>query len=151
MINALKRFNTENLFVASTELFNQLGISLKTATSQPVSFREIIGDSLSKNKVLDLIQETYFIGIIENSVFNHRSKKITLSESKIKMDEEYEGLYIVALSLSRQPSSSEISELTRIFNRASKKMPVALLLKYKVDDNIYISISISERFRYLQN
>ncbi len=44
-----------------------------------------------------------------------------------------------------------MSELTRAFNRISQKMPVALVLKYKIANEAVISISISERFKYKQN
>ncbi len=57
---------------------------------------------------------------------------------------------LFALELNRQPTRTQISELTRAFNRISQKMPVALVLKYTVNQEVVISIAISERFKYLQ-
>ena len=66
-------------------------------------------------------------------------------------DKNYDGLMLFALELSKQPTRTEISDLTRTFNRISQKMPVALVLKYKTGDEAYFSIAISERFKYKQN
>ncbi|MBK8680396.1 MAG: N-6 DNA methylase [Bacteroidetes bacterium] len=54
------------------------------------------------------------------------------------------------MELGKHPTRTEISELTRAFNRISQKMPVALVLKYQISNEAIISIAISERFKYLQ-
>ena len=74
-----------------------------------------------------------------------------LKEALQQGDKNYEGLMLFALELTKKPTRTEISEITRVFNRISQKMPVAMVLKYAIEKEAIISIAISERFKYLQN
>ena len=53
---------------------------------------------------------------------------------------------LFSLGLSKQPTGTEISELTRTFNRISQKMPVALVLKYQTRVEIPLKIQINLTF-----
>ena len=53
---------------------------------------------------------------------------------------------LFSLGLSKQPTRTEISELTRTFNRISQKMPVALVLKYQTRVEISLKIQINLTF-----
>lgn len=72
-------------------------------------------------------------------------------EALQQADRSYEGLMFFALELNKEPTRTEISELTRAFNRISQKMPVALVLKYIITNEAVVSIAISERFKFKQN
>jgi adenine-specific DNA-methyltransferase len=150
----LNLFNTTNLFEASTHLFKQLGITLNSNTTEPLPLKDVLKHYYKDNDTFKSVDKTYFIGIIDDSVFKVTGmfdKNYSYKEAIEQGEKNYNGLMLFALELNRQPTRTEISELTRAFNRISQKMPVALLLKYIVDKQAVFSIAISERFRYLQN
>lgn len=150
----LSLFNTENLFNASTDLFAKLGIKLNSNTTEPLPVRDLLKEHFKESDIFKAIDNTFFIGIIDDSVFLATGlfdESYSYKEAMKQADKSYEGLMLFALELTKQPTRTEISELTRAFNRISQKMPVALVLKYKIDNEIVISIAISERFKYKQN
>lgn len=147
-------FNTTDLFEASTDLFRQLGIKLNSNTSEPLPIRDVLKHQYKENDTYKAIESVYFIGIIDDSVFKDAGMfdmNYSYSEALKQGDKNYDGLMLFALQLKKQPTRAEISELTRSFNRISQKMPVALMLKYKTENEAAFSIAISERFKYKQN
>lgn len=157
----LSQFNTDSLFDAATALFSQLKIKLNSVTATPIPVEIILKEHLKKTEVFKSIEQTFYIGTIDDSVFREASlfdESYSYKQALQQADKNYDGLMLFALQLSRQPSRTEISELTRAFNRISQKMPVALLLKYHSSfppsgelEGALISICISERFKYLQH
>jgi len=150
----LNIFNTTNLFEAATNLFQQLNIKLNSNTAEPLPTKDILKHHYKDNDTFKAIDKTYFIGIIDDSVFKATGMfdiNYSYKEAIEQGDKNYNGLMLFALELKKQPTRTEISELTRTFNRISQKMPVALVLKYTVAKEAVFSIAISERFKYLQN
>ena len=153
----LSKFNTANLFEASNDLFNQLGINLNSNTKEQLPVRDLLKQHFRETEIFNAIDRTFFIGIIDDSVFRQTGlfdESYSYKDAMQHADKSYEGLMFFALELAKQPTRTEISELTRAFNRISQKMPVALLLKYNVSppsSEAVISIAISERFKYKQN
>lgn len=150
----LNIFNTANLFEAATNLFQQLNIKLNSNTAEPLPVKDLLKQHYKDNDTFKTIGKTYFIGIIDNTVFQATGMfdvNYSYKEALQQGDKNYDGLMLFALELSKQPTRTEISELTRTFNRISQKMPVALVLKYKTGDEACFSIAISERFKYKQN
>lgn len=150
----LNIFNTANLFEASTNLFQQLGIKLNSNTADALPTKDLLKSFYKDNDVFNSIKSTYFIGIIDDSVFQETGmfdENYGIKEALKQGDKNYDGLMLFALELSKKPTRTEISEITRAFNRISQKMPVALVLKYSIGKESVISIAISERFKYLQN
>ncbi|NUM32360.1 MAG: DUF559 domain-containing protein [Bacteroidetes bacterium] len=150
----LNIFNTTNLFDAATNLFQQLNIKLNSNTAEPLPTKDILKHHYKDNDTFKAIEKTYFIGIIDDSVFKATGMfdiNYSYKEAIEQGDKNYNGLMLFALELKKQPTRTEISELTRTFNRISQKMPVALVLKYTVAKEAVFSIAISERFKYLQN
>lgn len=150
----LNKFNTTNLFEAATNLFQQLNIKLNSNTAEPLPTKDILKQHFKDNDTFKAIDKTYFIGIIDDSVFKTTGMfdiNYSYKEAIEQGDKNYIGLMLFALELNKQPARTEISELTRTFNRISQKMPVALVLKYTVTREAVFSIAISERFKYLQN
>lgn len=150
----LNIFNTANLFEAATNLFQQLGIKLNSNTAEPLPVKDLLKQHYKDNDTFKTIGKTYFIGIIDNTVFQATGMfdvNYSYKEALQQGDKNYDGLMLFALELSKQPTRTEISELTRTFNRISQKMPVALVLKYKTGNEACFSIAISERFKYKQN
>lgn len=150
----LNIFNTTNLFEAATNLFQQLNIKLNSNTAEPLPVRDLLKQHYKDNDTFKTIGKTYFIGIIDNTVFQATGMfdvNYSYKEALQQGDKNYDGLMLFALELSKQPTRTEISDLTRTFNRISQKMPVALVLKYKTGNEACFSIAISERFKYKQN
>ena len=141
----LNSFNNNNLFDATTDLFARLGIKLNSNTKDPFD-ATILKEHYKNREPFTNIRQLYFVGLIDNSVFENTINGYSLDEATLQANKNYDGLMLFALELSKHPTRTEISELTRAFNRISQKMPVALLLKY---DNA-ISIALSERFLYKQ-
>jgi len=143
----LNIFNESNLFKATTDLFAQLDIKLNSNTGQSFDAKTILKDFYKDREPFINIMQVNFVGIIDNSIFEHSLfNGYSLEEATQQANKTYEGLMLFALELSKHPNRTEISELTRAFNRISQKMPVALLIKY---ENI-ISFALSERFLYKQ-
>lgn len=150
----LATFNTATLFEAATDLFGQLGIKLNSNTKEPVPARDLLKQHFKESDIFKAINKTFFVGIIDESIFRATGMfdvSYSYKEALQQADKSYEGLMLFGLELSKHPTRSEISELTRAFNRISQKMPVALLLKYQVQSEAVISICISERFKYKQH
>ena len=150
----LNIFNTAKLFDAATNLFQQLNIKLNSTTAEPLPVKDLLKQHYKDNDTFKAIDKTLFIGIIDDTVFKATGMfdiNYSYKEAIEQGDKNYNGLMLFALELKKQPTRTEISDLTRTFNRISQKMPVALVLKYTVDKEAVISIAISERFKYLQN
>lgn len=147
-------FNDMNLYTASADLFQQLGIKVNSNTSEPLPIEGLLKQHLKDTEIFKSINHTFFIGIIDDSVFQQMSLfkgDYSYSDALQQADKSYDGLMFFALELAKHPTRTEISELTRAFNRISQKMPVALILKYKFEKETALSITISERFKYKQN
>ena len=159
----LSIFNTASLFDAATDLFSQLKIKLNSNTAEPLPVREALKSFYKDNDTFNSIEQTFYIGTLDNTVLSATGmfdESYSYKQALQQADKNYEGLMLFALQLSKQPTRTEISELTRAFNRISQKMPVALLLSYRSipasdtdskDAVRHISIAISERFKYKQN
>lgn len=150
----LNIFNTTGLFDAATDLFQQLNIKLNSTTAEPLPVKDLLKQHYKDNDTFKAIDKTFFIGIIDDTVFKATGMfdiNYSYKEAIEQGDKNYNGLMLFALELKKQPTRTEISDLTRTFNRVSQKMPVALVLKYTVDKEAVVSIAISERFKYLQN
>lgn len=147
-------FNNINLYSASADLFQQLGIKVNSNTSEPLPIEGLLKQHLKDTEIFKSINQTFFIGIIEDSVFQQMSLfkgDYSYNDALQQADKSYDGLMFFALELAKHPTRTEISELTRAFNRISQKMPVALILKYNFEKETALSITISERFKYKQN
>jgi adenine-specific DNA-methyltransferase len=146
----LQAFNQNNLFDATHRLFAQLGIRLNSNTKQSLSIRDVLNTHYKENPIFHAVEETYFSGVIDHSIFKQNANN-SYQDAIKKADQTYEGLLLFSLKLNRYPTRTEIAELVRAFNRISQKMPVALLLCYSNSHDHYISLGLPERFKYLQD
>jgi len=108
----LNIFNTANLFEAATNLFQQLNIKLNSNTAEPLTTKDILKHHYKDNDTFQAIDKTYFLGIIDDSVFtatgmfdNNYSYKEAIEQD----DNNYNGLMLFALELKKQPTRTEIS------------------------------------------
>ena len=159
----LSPFNTANLFESATDLFRQLNIKLNSNTTTAIPVRDLLKQHFRDTEIFNAIEKTFYIGTLDNTVLTASAngridESYSYKQAQVQADKSYEGLMLFALELSKHPTRTEISELTRAFNRISQKMPVALVLKYPSPlslgegqgGEVLISIAISERFKYLQ-
>jgi hypothetical protein len=143
----LSLFSTATLFEATTNFFEQLGIRLNSNTSESLPAKDVLREYYKENLIFNSVTKTYFVGLVDNAVFQtENSSSYTYTEAIKESDKSYEGLMVFALELSKQPTRSELSELTRAFNRISKKMPVAVVFKYGNE----IAFATTERKDYVQ-
>ncbi|MCX7746310.1 MAG: hypothetical protein N2645_05390, partial [Clostridia bacterium] len=157
----LSQFNhrDKSLFDAATHLFEQLKIPLNSITTESMTIENVLKNHCKENDTYKAVINTHFLGLIDDSVFSPKtlfsSQNYTYPEALEKANEKYEGFMLFAVELKKYPKRTEIAELTRAFNRLSLKMPVTLLLKYPptslLEGESFISIALSERFKYLQN
>ncbi len=89
MIN-LTIFNN-NLFDAGTEFFNQLGIRLNSNTAVSLGARELLKDHYKDKDIFNAVTETYFLGLVDDSVFEGNApllskEKISLKEAEDRID-----------------------------------------------------------------
>ncbi|PSJ71969.1 type II restriction endonuclease [Sphingobacteriales bacterium UPWRP_1] len=163
MYNALNLqvFDTSNLFDATHEFFEQLGIKLNANNKQPLNLPAILSEHYKPNDTFEAVQQTFFAGIINDTIFNNQPSLFQpLGYSYIEAlqvaNKYYNGLMVFALRLNLQPTRTHIAQLTRAFNRISLQMPVALLILYPLNSQNNtqpqqaITLSLSERFKFLQ-
>lgn len=149
----LSLFNTATLFESATDLFRQLNIKLNSNTTEPLPVSELLEQHFRETGIFKAIEKTFYIGTLDDSIFREVGmfdESYSYEQALQQAYKSYDGLMLFALEVNKPPTRSEISELTRAFNRISQKMPVALLLKYQVQTEAVISICISERFQYKQ-
>lgn len=143
----LSLFATATLFEATTHFFEQLGIRLNSNTADSLPAKDVLREYYKENLIFNSVTKTYFVGLVDNAIFQtENSSSYTYTEAIKESDKSYEGLMVFALELSKQPTRSELSELTRAFNRISKKMPVAVVFKYGNE----IAFATTERIVYQQ-
>ncbi|GHV04701.1 hypothetical protein FACS189416_3420 [Bacteroidia bacterium] len=147
----LNIFNTGNLYDAAKGLFKQLNINLNSNTTTALDAKSILGEFFKDKEPFSNIKELYFAGLIDNGIFqNSLFEGSTLNEANEQANRSYEGLMLFAVKLDKYPTRTDISELTRAFNRISRQMPVGLLLNYEIEGQNAISLALSERFLYKQ-
>nr|HPO62901.1 type II restriction endonuclease [Candidatus Kapabacteria bacterium] len=153
----LTKFNNINLFEAGKNFFEQLKVALKTKTEQSIPAKGILKDQFKDVPIFNSIKETFFLGLIDNSVLSDTSSifesdGLSLDESLNKVNEQYDGIMVFAVKLENYyPTRTEIANLVRAFNKSSKKVPVIVLLSYENNGNSFLTFSTTERTKYLQN
>jgi hypothetical protein len=142
MENIIHTFKGGNLFETTTELFKHLNISTQTFEEQAFLPQDFLKD-LYKPQKHKAINEIYLVGIVTDEVFNGKS----LAEVDNELSNDYQGLLIIAVDLKDKIANrTELSTLTRLFNRRFNAMPVAVLFRY----GNYIALANAERTQYKQ-
>lgn len=148
----LSQFNTANLFDASTDLFRQLGIKTNSNTTEPLPISAILKEQLKNSDIFKAIEETYFIGLIDDRVIDDSTglfeNKISYQEAEKTITNEYKGLMVFAVKIlvDRNPTANQLRDITRAFNRISEQIPVVVI--YKTGSTI--SFSNCERIKFKQ-
>ena len=133
----LSPFLDKNLFEAGTSFFNQLKVPLNSNTTTSLHLKDILKDKFKSQKFFEKVSATYFLGLVDKSVFDDNlslfeDKKLSYEQADKKIHAGYEGMMIFAVRIDGivAPTRTQLADLTRAFNRASKSLPVVVLFQY---------------------
>ncbi|EGD33589.1 Eco57I restriction-modification methylase domain-containing protein [Capnocytophaga sp. oral taxon 338] len=142
MENIIHTFKSGNLFEATTFFFKHLNISTQTFEEQAFLPQDFL-KNLYKPEKHKVINEIYLVGMVTDEVFSGKS----LAEIDNELSYDYQGLLIIAVDLEDKTATrTELSTLTRLFNRRFNAMPVAVLFRY----GNHIALANAERTEYKQ-
>ena len=142
----LQIFNQIAFLPAIKALFNWLKVPINFVTDEPTSAKEILKDTFKENETFNLINDVYFVGMVDDAAFNGNS---SLAVSNIKSD--YDGVLIFGVTLKDRPNSllptrAQLAEISRAFNREFYYTPVVIVFKYSK----HIAFANTERLKYKQ-
>lgn len=146
----LTYFRDISFLQAIKALFNELNVPVNYVADEPTSAQEILKDTYKENSTFQLVNEVYFVGMIDDAAFEGNK---SLAVEKIKSD--YDGILIFGVSLNQRennllPTRSQLAEISRAFNREFYYTPVVLVFKYADDKGQYIAFANTERLQYKQ-
>lgn len=153
MLNTLSKFTTESLFDATSTLLSKLNIQFDRETAEPIDVADLYDAPMPQylTEALLSVDNTYFIGIVNDESLQGQKNETTLQEVADTMQHEgkYDGLFIFACDAKNDVSltRSTISALTRAFNRIASANPVILLVR---QDKL-LSLATCERSEYNQS
>lgn len=142
----LQIFNQITFLPAIKALFNWLKVHINFVTDEPTSAKEILKDTFKENETFNLINDVYFVGMVDDAAFKGNS---SLAVSTIKSD--YDGILIFGVTLKDRPNSllptrAQLAEIARAFNREFYYTPVVIVFKYSK----HIAFANTERLKYKQ-
>lgn len=153
MTDTLKLFTTSSLFDATSALLAKLNIRFNRQTAEPINVADLYDGAMPQylTNALRLVEHTYFIGVANDlSLDTGEKSDNTIDEisEKIANGGRYDGMFIFACDAAADANitRSDISALTRAFNRISYANPVILIIRQA---NL-ISLSTCERMTYTQ-
>lgn len=142
----LRIFSQLDFLPAIKALFNALHVPMNYVADQPTSAKEILKDTYKDNETFHLINEVYFVGMVDDAAFEGNK---SLDAHKIKSD--YDGILIFGITLKDRPNGllptrSQLAEISRAFNREFYYTPVVVVFKY----GPHIAFANTERLKYKQ-
>ena len=142
----LQIFNQIAFLPAIKALFNELKVPINFVTDESTSAKEILKDTFKENETFHLINDVYFVGMVDDAAFKGSS---SLAVSNIKSD--YDGILIFGVTLKDRPNSllptrAQLAEIARAFNREFYYTPVVIVFKYSK----HIAFSNTERLKFKQ-
>ncbi|QGY42174.1 hypothetical protein GM418_00440 [Maribellus comscasis] len=146
----LNIFHEVQFLPALKTFFRELNVPINYIADEPTTAQEILRDTYKDNDTFNLINDVYFVGMVDDSSFRGED---SIDSESIKSD--YDGILIFGITLHKRannllPSRSQLAEITRAFNREFYYTPVALVFKYKNEEKKYIAFSNAERLKYKQ-
>ena len=146
----LNVFNEVQFLPALKSFFKELNVPINYVADEPTTAQEILQDTYKDNDTFKLINDVYFVGMVDDSSFRGED---SIDTEDIKSD--YDGILIFGVTLHQRPNHllptrSQLAEITRAFNREFYYTPVTLVFKYKNEEKKYIAFSNSERLKYKQ-
>ena len=145
-MNSIKKFNNDSFINALKNFFKDLNVPINYAADEPTSAKEILKDTYKENETFQLIDDVYFVGMIDDAAFEENN---SLAIEEIKSD--YDGILIFGITLKNRtngllPTRSQLAEISRAFNREFYYTPVVIVFKYQN----YLAFANTERLKYKQ-
>lgn len=147
----LRTLVSTKLIETATELFGnkeKLGFEYKPFENTDLTASFLLGGYYKDAAPFNQITQAALIGAVDDSSINKgKQEKLSIESADsalLKLDPDYESLFIAAFELTGQPKRAELAMITRAMNRRSKGIPVIVLFKY----GNKISIAASERTSY---
>ncbi|MBL7208316.1 MAG: Eco57I restriction-modification methylase domain-containing protein [Desulfobacterales bacterium] len=149
----LSLFLDKNLFEAGTSFFKQLDIRLNSSSTLSLPLKSILKDKFKSQEIFEKVSAACFLGLVDSSVFDDNLSlfddgNVTFDQAVEKIHSDYEGMMIFAVRIDgiASPTRTQLADLTRAFNRASKSLPVVVLFQY----GAFLTLATSERTKYKQ-
>jgi adenine-specific DNA-methyltransferase len=149
-MNWSKFEKTDEFFAGLKDLFASLNVPVNYLDEKSLAPNEILAETFRKNvEAYQLMDDVFVLGMVDNAAFKGEKSETIDSIEKGKKD--YDGILIFGVTLKNRdegllPTRSQLSEITRAFNREFHYTPVVVVLKYEH----YISIANAERIAYKQ-
>jgi hypothetical protein len=140
----LEYFKT-SFYPALKVFFESFNIPINYLDDKPIPAKEVLSKTFkAHNEAYKLINDVYFLGSVDDKIFKGQATDIDLLKST-----DYKGLLIFGVTLHPRgngllPTRTQMSEITRAFNREFNFNPVAVVFRY----DKYISLAASERLKY---
>jgi hypothetical protein len=146
----LTLFKETDFLTATQTLFRELNIPVNYVTDEPTTAREILIDTYKDNSTFNLIDDVYFVGMVDDAAFKGRD---SIPANEIRTD--YDGILIFGITLHQRendllPARSQLAEIARAFNREYYYTPVVLVFQYRDNSTQYIAFANTERLKYKQ-
>ncbi|MCC7316970.1 MAG: Eco57I restriction-modification methylase domain-containing protein [Bacteroidales bacterium] len=142
----LRIFSHLDFLPALKALFKDLKVPMNYVADEPTTAREILKDTYKENDNFQLMDDVYFVGMVDNAAFEGNN---SLAIDKIKSD--YDGILIFGITLKDRPNGllptrSQLAEIARAFNREFYYTPVVVVFKY----GNCLAFANTERLKYKQ-
>jgi len=147
-LNILKH----NFYEGLKAFFQELNVPVDYFTEESARPQEILKENYkSQNETFSLMEDVYFLGIVNDAIFNGNKTFNTTEDVKQKISRDYDGLVIFGVTLRScqnglLPTRNQLAEITRAFNREFKYTPAVVVFKYEN----YLALANSERVPYKQ-
>ena len=130
-MNSISKFHTEPFIDALKAFFKELKVPVNYMSDFPTSAREILKDTYKENDTFQLIDDVYFVGMIDDEAFEDKK---SIEADNIKSD--YDSVLIFGVSLLNRPNGmlptrSQLADISRAFNREFYYTPVVVVFKYE--------------------
>lgn len=142
----LRLFAQLDFLSALKALFEKLNVPMNYVADEPTTAREILKDSYKENETFQLVNDVYFVGMVDDAAFEGNQ---SLEVEKIKSD--YDGILIFGVTLHDRPGGllptrTQLAEISRAFNREFYYTPVVVVFKY----GNHVAFANTERLKYKQ-
>ncbi|HPT21877.1 MAG TPA: Eco57I restriction-modification methylase domain-containing protein [Bacteroidales bacterium] len=136
-----------NILESGIKFFKDvLDINVEPATKTEIRIREFVKDHLTDEKLLEKVNDSRFIGVINDFSIKGREQYQSTDTVFKESSGDYDMFLVFGIDLKAGivPTKSDISRLTRALNRRSFNRPVILLTRYSE----MLSFSAAERGEY---
>ena len=153
MEQTLKQFVSGNLFEACNVLLEKLGIKHTQEEPTPMRYQDYYESQVPQyiSKALQLASECYYVGeVCDDAIkgITESDAKLTEDLEKLRANAHYKSMMLFAVDLlpDSKVTRSDLSILTRAFNRLVYNFPVTVIFR----QGKYLSIGTCERTEFKQ-